>query len=175
MRAFSAGLVLTGVATAAAGEWQAGGLFLGFGLLLCGCYVGLVRVHRCGGFAPTTDNRVCGHAERAGLLRGCYLHRWWRVKRWLHLDEPADRARASLPYTRTVKVTNGGTILNVVVPPGGEAIPDRTTAFVAFIGLLTGLVTLLSAVLALVIQVRTREVTSAGWAVGTAVHRRCPT
>jgi hypothetical protein len=80
----SAALLITaGSAAAYAHQWQTAAMLIGFGVLLLGWYVGLLKTHQCGGFAPTTDDRVCANAPRGGLLRGCHLHRWWRIERLL--------------------------------------------------------------------------------------------
>lgn len=71
---------------ASAGEWPSAALLIGIGLTALGWYLTFRKVHVCNGPAPTTSDGICDNAERGGIVRGCYLHRWWRLKRLFYGD-----------------------------------------------------------------------------------------
>jgi hypothetical protein len=64
--------------TFAVGQWQSGMLLAGLGACMLGWYAGFLNTHRCWG--PNEDGYRCHNAPCGGLVRGCHIHRWWRIK-----------------------------------------------------------------------------------------------
>jgi len=122
---YAAAMIALSPVAAGAHEWQMAALLFGLGTSLLGLYAGLVKTHRCGGYAPTTDDGVCGNAPRGGLLRGCHLHRWWRVKRLLGIDpderQPGHRPRPNPP----VHIENIATLVAINVATTNEPRGER--------------------------------------------------
>jgi hypothetical protein len=156
-RPFAMISIALGLAAAAEDQWQSASALLGLGLILLGWYAGLVKTHRCGGYAPTTADGVCGNAPRGGLLHGCHLHRWWRVKRLLRLEDAENRRDPVEPNEhgapgRPVEPSGAVTVVKVMVLTEARTTSDKLTLWSTVAGGVTGVLSFLVGLLGLAAQ-----------------------
>jgi hypothetical protein len=145
-------------------HWTVALLALGLALLVIGWYLIIYKLHPCCGYAPTTLDGICRNVERGGLVRGCHLHRYWRIKRfagtWVRwrYGEISDNSALRPGVHREPARSPGGnapTILDVR-PVGVDTRPDpkaeRVQYWCALVTIVTGVLSTLIAAIGLVVQ-----------------------
>jgi hypothetical protein len=146
--------VALGAAAATAQQWQTAATLLGLGVLMLGWYAGLVRTHQCGGFAPTTPDGVCRNVRRGGLLRGCQVHEWWRVKRIIRVVTRADdpdalRREAHRQPQQTRRV---GTLVEISIIKSEEPPGEKLMLWATVVGSAAGLLSFVVGAITLLAQ-----------------------
>lgn len=141
-----AAIVLLGLlawATAARHDWRHATILISIALIVFGWYLSFGHPHRCKQL--TTRKKLCRNRAH-GLLFGCHLHRWDRLKRLFSHEEepePSKPARARRQVAGAAAFASMPPVVTTIPAPSREA---RIAFWCTVLGTAAGILSLLVAI-----------------------------